>query len=374
VPDLRGILERSGAEEARDGVYGAPKLRSSAVTRTVTRAGTPPSTHLQERVMMTISDSFVVAGVDVSKASLDVAVIGGSISRSRFVNTPEGQAELARELSFAGCDLTVMESTGGWEAAAACRLQLQELPAAVINPTRVRSFAKSMGYLAKTDKVDAKVLAEFAAVLIRKPDVQRFLLPVKDSGRKELEALMTRRSQLIAMRSAERNRLELAPMHVKPSILSLLKAIEKLLDENDKDLQGRINEHFQELDQLLQSIPGIGPSVSRILIGALPELGHLNRRAISALVGLAPMAKDSGNSQGKRRIQGGRAPIRKTLYMATVAAATYNPVIKAFYQKLKATGKPSKVVLVACMRKLVVILNAMVRTNTPWQLVPITLT
>lgn len=320
---------------------------------------------------MTKSDSFVVAGIDVSKASLDVALIGASIRSSRFDNTPEGQSDLTHALSSVGCHLTAMESTGGWEAAAACQLQLQGLPVVVANPTRVRSFAKSMGYLAKTDKVDARVLAEFASVLVRKPDIQKFLLPVKDNDRKELEALMTRRGQLIGMRTAERNRLDLAPSHVSPSIEALLNTIDKLLDENDTELQDRINEHFQELDRLLQSIPGIGPAVSRILIGALPELGHLNRRAISALVGLAPMSKDSGTSQGKRWIQGGRAPIRKTLYMATVAAATYNPVIKVFYQRLKAAGKPSKVALVACMRKLIVILNAMVRTNAPWQNVPV---
>ena len=182
---------------------------------------------------------------------------------------------------------------------------------------------------------------------------------------------MTRRNQLIAMRVAEENRLELAPARVKPSIKSMLEAIQKLLDQNDIDLQGQIGGHFQDLDQLLQSIPGIGPVTSRILIGALPELGHLDRRAISALVGLAPMAKDSGSSQGKRRIQGGRAIIRTTLYMATVAASTHNPVIKEFYQRLRATGKPARVVLVACMHKLVVILNAMVRTNTHWRTVPI---
>jgi transposase len=319
--------------------------------------------------MMTTSDAFVVAGIDVSKAALDVSISGASIRTGRFDNTPEGQSELARALSVVGCALICMESTGGWESAAACRLQLQGLSVAVTNPTRVRSFAKSMGYLAKTDKVDARVLAEFAAVLVRKTDIQKYLLPVKDKDRKELEALLTRRSQLISNRTAEHNRLELAPAHIKPSILALIDMLDKLLDENDRELQNRVDEHFQELDQLLQSIPGIGPAVSRILIGALPELGHLNRRAISALVGLAPMAKDSGSSQGKRWIQGGRAQIRKTLYMATVAAATYNPVIKAFYQRLKATGKPSKVALVACMRKLIVILNAMARTNTPWQTV-----
>ena len=315
---------------------------------------------------MTNSDSFVVAGIDVSKAFLDVAVVGGPMRPSRFANTPEGQGELAKALACMSCSLTVMEPTGGYEAAIACVLQLQDLPVAVVNARRVRAFAQSMGYLAKTDSVDARALAELAAVLVRKQDVQKFLLPVKDNSRKELEALMTRRNQLISMRVAEQNRLELAPARIQPSIESMLDSIQKLLDENDSDLQGQIGRHFQELDQVLQSIPGIGPVTSRMLIGALPELGHLDRRAISALVGLAPMAKDSGGSQGKRRIQGGRATIRTTLYMATVAAATYNPVIKAFYQRLKAAGKPSKVVLVACMHKLIIILNAMVRTNTAW--------
>lgn len=319
---------------------------------------------------MTDSDLLVVAGVDVSKAFLDLAVIGGSIQESRFANTPEGQSELAQALSTLGCALIVMESTGGYEVAAACRLQLQNLPIVIANPARARAFARSMGHLAKTDKADARALAELAAVLIRRPDIDKFLLPIKDSHRKELEALMARRNQLITIRTAERNRLELAPVVVKPSIQAMLEAIQKLLDENDTELQGQISDHFEELDQLLQSIPGIGPATSRMLIGSLPELGRLNRRAISALVGLAPMAKDSGTSQGKRRVQGGRAPIRATLYMATVAAATYNPVVRAFYQRLKATGKPAKVVLVACMRKLIVILNAMVRTNTPWQEVP----
>jgi len=320
---------------------------------------------------MTNSDSFVVAGVDVSKAFLDVAVIGDSIRPSRFANTQAGQEALAQALGSIGCSLTVMEPTGGYEAATACALQLHDLPVAVVNARRARAFAQSMGHLAKTDSVDALALAELAAVLVRKPDVQKFLLPVKDNSRKELEALMTRRNQLIAMRVAEENRLELAPARVKPSIQAMLNAIQKLLDENDTDLQGQIGRHFQELDQLLQSIPGIGPATSRMLIGALPELGHLDRRAISALVGLAPMAKDSGSSQGKRRIQGGRATIRTTLYMATVAAATYNPTIKTFYQRLKVAGKPSKVALVACMHKLIIILNAMVRTNTRWQKVAI---
>lgn len=316
---------------------------------------------------MTNSDSLVVAGVDVSKASLDVSVIGADLGSDHFANTPQGQAELAQTLGAMGCQLVVMESTGGWEAAAACSFQVHQLPVAVANASRVRSFAKSMGYLAKTDKVDAKVLAEFAAVLVRKGNLDKYIKPLKELPRQELEALMTRRSQLINLRTAEQGRMQLASPSVRPSIEALLETIAKLLEDNDKELQRRIDDHFLELDHIIQSIPGIGSAVSRILIGALPELGKLDRRAISALVGLAPMAKDSGNSRGRRRIQGGRAPIRKTLYMATVAAARYNPVIKAFYQKLLAAGKPTKVALVACMRKLIVILNSMVKTKTEWQ-------
>jgi len=316
---------------------------------------------------MTNSDSFVVAGIDVSKAFLDVAFAGGSTQTSRIANTPKGQEELAHVLASAGCRLAVMEATGGYEAAAACMLQSHLLAVAVINPQRTRAFARSMGYLAKTDLVDARVLAEFAAVLLRKPDMQKFLLPVKDSSRKELEALMTRRSQLIAMRTAEKHRLHLAPQLVKPSIEALLEAIQKLIDENDSGLHIQVRDHFQELDQLLQSIPGIGNATSRILIGSLPELGHLSHRAIAALVGVAPMAKDSGGTQGRRQVQGGRAPIRTILYMATLTAVQFNPVIKGFRQRLEGTGKPFKVVMVACMHKLLTILNAMARTNTPWR-------
>lgn len=177
---------------------------------------------------------------------------------------------------------------------------------------------------------------------------------------------MTRRNQLIVMHTAERQRLQLAPSCVQPSIHALLETIQRLLDENDTELQKLVEDRFRELDQLLQSIPGIGKATSRVLIGSLPELGHLNRRAIGALVGLAPMAKDSGLSHGKRRIQGGRAHIRTILYMATMSAVRHNPILKTFFQRLSASGKPFKVVQVACMRKLITVLNAMARSNTPW--------
>jgi transposase len=316
--------------------------------------------------MMTNSDSSVFAGVDVSKGFLDVALVGGSIRPKRFPNTPEGHIKLGEVLISMDCVLTAMEPTGGYEAALVCYLQSQGLAVAVVNAKRVRDFARSMGNNAKTDQLDAKALAEFAETVVHRNKISEFLRPLKDISRKELEALMTRRSQLIGIKVAEHHRLELAPVLVKPSIEAMLEAIQKLLDENDTELQRRVDENFHKLDELLQSIPGIGPSVSRTLIGALPELGQLDRRTVSALVGLAPMAKDSGKHRGKRYIQGGRAAIRKPLYMATLAATTYNPVIKAFYQRLKAAGKPPKVALVACMRKLIVILNAMVRTNTPW--------
>lgn len=224
---------------------------------------------------MTLSDQFIAVGIDVSKAFLDVAVRQESVRLTRFPNTPLGQNELSDLLTSVHCGLAVLEATGGYEAAAACLLQSHGHPVAVVNPRRVRAFAQSMGFLAKTDRADAVILAEFAAVLINKPDVHKFLLPVKDSSRKELEALMTRRNQLIVMHTAERQRLQLAPSCVQPSIHALLETIQRLLDENDTELQKLVEDRFRELDQLLQSIPGIGKATSRVLIGSLPELGHL---------------------------------------------------------------------------------------------------
>jgi transposase len=236
----------------------------------------------------------------------------------------------------------------------------------VVNPRQARDFAKSMGQLAKTDAVDARLLAEFASVLVRREDLASFIRPLPDDKQQTLAALVTRRRQLLTMLGAERQRLQLAIAKVRPSIEAMIKAIRAQLDDVEAQMVGHVKEHYEELDKLLRSASGIGPVASATLIAELPELGRLNRREIAALVGVAPMANDSGTTRGRRRIQGGRFEIRRVLYMAALVAAKHNPPIKAFYQRLLAAGKLPKVALVACMRKLLTTLNAMVKTNTPW--------
>ena len=259
-----------------------------------------------------------------------------------------------------------MEATGGYEAALACALQAAGLAVAVVNPKQARDFAKSMGRLAKTDRIDARTLAELAGVLARRDDLARFIRPLADIQQQQLAALVTRRRQLLTMLGAEHQRLQLAVPMVRPSIEAMIQAIRAQLDDLEAQMIAHVREHFADLDALLQSTRGIGPIASATLIAELPELGRLNRREIAALVGVAPIANESGTSRGRRRVQGGRFEIRRVLYMATLTAARRNPVIKAFYQRLIAAGKLPKVALVACMRKLLTILNAMVRTNKPW--------
>jgi transposase len=260
----------------------------------------------------------------------------------------------------------VMEATGGYEAALACALQAAALPVAVINPRQAREFAKSMGRLAKTDRIDARTLAELAAVLVRREDLARFLRPLPDEQQQLLAALVTRRRQLHTMLTAEHQRLQIALPRLRPSIEAMIQTIRAQLDDVEGQMLGHVREHFSQLDALLRSASGIGPIASATLIGDLPELGRLKRRAICALVGVAPMANDSGSCRGRRRILGGRFEVRRVLYMATLTAARRNPVIKTFYERLIAAGKLPKVALVACMRKLLTILNAMVRARTPW--------
>ncbi|SPD56558.1 transposase (plasmid) [Cupriavidus taiwanensis] len=265
-----------------------------------------------------------------------------------------------------GIGLVVMEATGGYEAALVCALQAAGQPVAVINPRQARDFAKSMGRLAKTDTIDARMLAELASVLVQREDLARFLRPLADAQQQWLAALVTRRRQLLTMLNAERQRLQITPAGLHPSIEAIVAAIKAQLDDVEAQMVGHMREHFGELDRLLQSASGIGPVASATLIAELPELGRLSRREIAALVGVAPMANDSGSSRGRRRILGGRFEIRRVLYMATLTATRHNPAIKAFYQRLTAAGKLPKVALVACMRKLLTVLNAMVRTSTPW--------
>lgn len=312
------------------------------------------------------ASSSVVVGIDVAKAHVDVAVLGAKFDAQRFDNEAEGHTALAVALTPLGVALVVMEATGGYEAALACALQAAGLSVAVVNPRQARDFAKSMGRLAKTDAIDARMLAEFASVLVRRDDLTSLLRPLADPDQQALAAMVTRRRQLLAMLLSERQRLQLAIAVVRPSITAMIEAIKKQLDDVEAQMVAHVQTHFAALDALLRSTSGIGPVSSASLIAELPELGKLNRREIAALVGVAPMAHDSGKSRGRRRVQGGRFEIRRVLYMATLTATRYNPAIKAFYDRLKAAGKLPKVALVACMRKLLTTLNAMVKTNTPW--------
>ena len=313
-----------------------------------------------------MSVSSVVAGIDVAKAHVDVDVAGAEFAPQRFDNEADGHSAIASTLKALGVDLVVMEATGGYETSLACALQGAGLAVAVVNPKQPRKFAEAMGYLAKTDRIDARVLAEFGQTLARRVDLNRFLRPMDDVDQQWLAALVTRRRQLVAMMTSERQRLQITPKKLHPSIEAIIKAIKAQLDEVEGQMVGHVKEHFGQLDAILQSVTGIGPVASATLIAELPELGKLNRRQIASLVGVAPFAKDSGTSKGRRRVQGGRFDIRRVLYMATLTAAFRNPVFKAYYQRLTSAGKLPKVALVACMRKLLTTLNAMVKTGSKW--------
>ena len=308
--------------------------------------------------------SVVVVGIDVAKDHVDVAMVGASLTSMRFDNGIDGHSALIAALQPLSPQLVVMEATGGYEAALACALQAAGMAVAVVNPRQARDFAKALGRLAKTDRIDAEGLAEFSRILLTRPDLARYLRPLETPAQQDLAALVTRRRQLVTMLGMERQRLAIARPAVRRSVQALIRAIEKQLDQVDGEMTRHLTTHFRELDQLLRTTGGIGPVVSATLIADLPELGRLTRRQIAALVGVAPMAWDSGQMRGRRRIQGGRFEIRRALYMATLVAARYNPVIHAHYERLVAAGKLKKVALVACMRKLLTILNAMARTGT----------
>ncbi len=307
-----------------------------------------------------------VVGIDVAKAHVDVFVLGAQFKPQRFDNEADGHSALAIALAPLGVRLVVMEATGGYEAALACSLQAAGFAVAVVNPRQARDFAKGMGYLAKTDAIDARALAAFADALSRQPDVANYVRPLTDTAQRELAALVTRRRQLLAMLLSERQRMPLAVPRVRPSIEAMIEAIKAQLDDVEGEMIRHVQEHFGKLDALLRSTKGIGPVASATLLAELPELGKLNRRQIAALVGVAPLANDSGNSRGRRRVKGGRFEIRRTLYMATLTATRHNPAIAAFYARLLAAGKLPKVALVACMRKLLTTLNAIARSGLPW--------
>jgi transposase len=301
-------------------------------------------------------------GIDVSKDQLDVA-IRPEEARFRESNNDSGIQALIGRLSSLQPQLILLEATGGYEILAAASLRQAGLPAHIINPRQVRDFARSSGRLAKTDKIDAAVLAHFAEAL--KPGLR----PWPDEQQQELAALMSRRRQLVEMLVMEKNRLSMTySPRVRKSLQTNLQSLKEQLQELAQDLDDFIRQSpiWLEKAQLLQSVPGIGPLTSQSLLAWVPELGTLNRRKIAALVGLAPFNRDSGQMRGKRTIWGGRARVRPPLYMATLAACRVNPAIRAFYLRLVAAGKSKKLALTACMRKLLVILNAILKQQQPW--------
>jgi transposase len=306
-------------------------------------------------------------GIDISRDTLDMAVYGED-KLWQFKNNPKDIARLCSLMNKVKPALVVFEATGGYEMPLYIALCETGLPAAPVNPRQVRDFAKATGKLAKTDALDAKVIARFASVMLPEPR------PIPES--QEIKEIVARRNQLVQMIVAEKNRLHNAREKIQERIQTHIQWLEEELDSTNKELALSIedNPEWQKKNALLQSVPGVGPVLATTLLSDLPELGKLNRKQIAALAGVAPLNRDSGSMRGKRAIWGGRATVRASLYMGTLVAARYNPVISQLYQRLLEAGKCKKVALVACMRKLLTILNSMVRYNTKWLYAPVEIT
>lgn len=304
----------------------------------------------------------VYVGIDVAKTEV-VLALRPSGETWTVANDDPGIRRVVDRLRLGAPTLIVLEATGRYETALVAVLGAAGLPIVVVNPRQVRDFAKALGRLAKTDTLDAQVLALFAE------RVRPAFRALPDEATRWLEALLARRRQLVEMRVAEQNRRGLAPRPLRRSITQHIRWLERQLADVDRELHETIQQSPLWLARatLLQSAPGVGPGLSYTLIGLLPELGRLNRKEIAALVGVAPFARDSGQWRGPRTIWGGRAAVRTMLYMGALVATRHNVAIRGLYHRLVAAGKPKKVALVACMRKLLIMLNAMVRTNRPWQ-------
>jgi len=301
-------------------------------------------------------------GIDVAKAELEV-VVRPSGARWSVTNNASGLAQLQERLQALAPALIVLEATGGYEVAVVAALATAALPVVVLNARQVRDFARATGRLAKTDAIDAGVLAHFAEVV--RPPVR----PLPDAMTQSLQAWLMRRRQLVEMLLAEEQRRSRAPRPIQRQIDQHVRWLRAQLSAVEKDLAQtlRASPVWREKDDLLRSVPGVGPVLTTTLLGDVPELGQLNRKQIAALIGVAPLNRDSGTYRGRRAVWGGRARVRATLYMASLTAARYNPVIRAFYERLVAAGKPKKVALTACMRKLLTILNAMIARRTAWK-------
>lgn len=311
-----------------------------------------------------MSDS-VFVGIDVARAMLEVASSAQG-KTWQVSNDAAGLERLVAELLALTPQLVVLEATGGYEFEAACALQAAGLAVAVVNPRTARDFARAMGALAKTDVLDARMLASFARVLHQHPERERFIKPLADAELQRLQALVLRRRQLVQMLTSERQRLRIAHASARPSIERHIEFLNRELGDSNAEVAAHVEQHHAALAAALASVPGVGAASVAVLLAELPELGRLDRRRIAALVGVAPMNRDSGQMRGQRTIYGGRGEVRRTLYMATLTAVRHNPVVKAFYQRLLAAGKRKKVALVAAMRKLLGMLNAMARHRSTW--------
>jgi len=315
---------------------------------------------------MSESGKEVFIGIDVSKEKLDVAVS----STGEFMSFSNNDVSIPCVVDFVKSftpSLIVLEATGGMETAVVGVLADKGLPVVVVNPRQVRDFAKATGTLAKTDEIDAHLIARFGEAV--RPEIRL----LKDQEAQKLTALLARRRQIVEMLTAEKNRLHAAPRWTNKDIQTNIAWLEKCLKKIDKDLKNLLKKSpiWREKDEILQSTPGVGPVLSMTLLSGLPELGTLNRKEIAALVGVAPLNRDSGLFRGKRIIWGGRASIRSVLYMSTTCAMRFNPTIRIFYERLRKAGKQHKVAITACMRKLLVILNTMIKNRTYWSTVKI---
>jgi transposase len=309
----------------------------------------------------------VYVGVDVSKDRLDVC-LRWSEPESRedifaVAHDEAGIDTLVSRLVKERPMLVLLEATGGFERAAVGALAAERLPVAVVNPRQVRDFARATGRLAKTDRIDARVLARFAEAIRPSPK------PLPEEEIRALQGILARRRQLLGMLTAEKNRLPTAIKPVAKRIVAHIRWLEKELSRTDRDLEEAIKSSstLSENEELLRSVPGVGPVLARTLLAEVPELGTLTHKRVAALVGVAPLNRDSGTLRGRRSIWGGRAEVRAALYMGALVAARRNPVVRGFYERLLAAGKPKKVALVACMRKLLLILNAVLKHHTPWR-------
>ena len=309
----------------------------------------------------------IFVGIDVSKERLDVAVHptdylpkgdGWEVSHDEV-----GMRRLLSQLKSLEVDMVLLEASGGLELPLVAALAAEELPVVVVNPRQVRDFARATGQLAKTDALDAAVLAHFAEAV--RPPVR----PLRDAETQALNALAARRQQVMSMLVSEKNRLNSATIAVRHRIEAHIGWLEQELDDLNKELRQTLRQSpvWREKDDLLRSVPGVGEQLSLTLLAYLPELGTLDRRQIAALVGVAPFNRDSGKMRGRRSVWGGRARVRAALYMGALVASRFNPAIRDFYQRLLAAGKPKKLALTACMRKLLVILNSMLKHGSPWR-------